>query len=157
MLARFAQRGTARLGWLLLAAGIVGFAAAGFSNSLIYDGKIEQGFYVVPRVLLFGIPAVLILWGLVSLENGGIRAPKRFSLASGGASYAIYLGHTIFFVATMKLGLSGLLSGSSPLTVQAVFLVYSALIVAVSVLYYKTAERWLHHQFKRILGVATRN
>ena len=157
VLARFARCGTARLGWLLLAAGIIGFTAAGFSNSLVYDGKIEQGFHVVPRVLLFGIPSVLILWGLVSLENGGIRAPKRFSLASGGASYAIYLGHTIFFVATMKLGLSRYLSDSSPMAVQAVFLVYSALIVAVSVIYYKTAERWLHRQFKRILGVASRN
>ena len=153
VLAQFASRGPKRLGWFLLGAGIAGFALAGIANSLIYDGKIEQGYYVVPRVLMFGAPSVLILWGLVNLENKGLRAPERFSLSTGGASYAIYLGHTIFFVATMKMGLSEAIGDWPPLAIQTVFLVYCGLIVFLSVLYYQTAERWLHRRFKQLLGI----
>lgn len=157
VLADFASRGSQRLGWLLLAAGIAGFVLAGIANAEIYGGKIEQGYYAVPRVLLFGIPSVLLLWGLVNLENHGRGAPERFSLAAGGASYAIYLGHTIFFVATMKMGIYGAMKGWSALSVQAFYLAYCALIVGFSVVYYKTAERWLHRRFKRILGVGNRS
>lgn len=154
VLALFAQRGSQRLGWLLLILGITGFCVAGGINVWFYDGKIEQGFYVVPRVLLFGTPSILILWGLVNLETHGRKAPERFSLATGGASYAIYLSHTIFFVATTKMGIYGAMQGWSAIAVQTSYLVYCALIVAFSVLHYKTLERWLHRQFKRALGVS---
>lgn len=156
VLASFAQRGPSRLGWLLLVAGVAGFALAGGANAWIYEGKIEQGFHVVPRVLLFGIPSVLLLWGLVNLENHGHEAPERFSLAAGGASYAIYLSHTIIFVASMKMGIYQSMQGWSATAVQSAYLLYCALIVALSVLYYKTLERWLHRQFRRALGVAAR-
>lgn len=141
-------------GWVL-AAGLAGFALAGWVNSFVYEGRIEQGYHVVPRVLWFGIPSVLILLGLVGLERRGRVAPRKFSLYTGGASYAIYLSHTIFLVATMKLGLNHALSGRPDLLVQGVFLVYAALIVAFSVLWYRAAERPLHRAFKR--GLAVRN
>ena len=157
VLAAFASRGSARTGWLLLAAGVIGFCIAGCTNAWVFDGKIEQGYYVVPRVLLFGIPSVLALWGLVNLENNGRVAPERFSLATGGASYAIYLSHTIFFVATMYLGIYGFMQGWTAMEVQLAYLAYCALIVAFSVLYYQTLERWLHRLFKRVLGVTSRS
>ena len=156
VLASFAHRGSRRLGWSLLLWGIAGFAAAGVANTLWYDGKIEQGFHVVPRVLLFGIPSVMMLWGLVNLESHGRVAPERFSLATGGASYAIYLVHTIAFVATMKLGIYSWMQGWSPTAVQVTYLAYSALIVMYGVVHYRTLERWLHRLFKRALGVSGR-
>jgi len=154
VLARFAARGAQARGWLLLIAGIGGFAAAGYANATAYQGMIEQGFYVVPRVLLFGIPSVLILWGLVNLEANGRVAPRAFSLAAGGASYAIYLSHTIFFVATMKLGIYAAMKGWPALAVQSGYLLYSLLIVALSVAWYRGPERALHGLFRKALGVS---
>jgi len=142
----------AAAGWLL-AAGLGGFALAGYANLAIYDGNIEQGYYMVPRVLWFGLPSVLMVLGLVGLERRGRVAPRRFSLYAGGASYAIYLCHTIFLVATMKLGLNQVLSGHADWLVQAVFLIYSLLIVAFSVAWYRLAERPLHRVFKQVMKV----
>jgi exopolysaccharide production protein ExoZ len=137
----------------ILGAGVIGFAAAGYVNSSIYQGGIEQGYHVVPRVLLFGLPSALILLGLVGLERSGWIAPRRFSLYTGGASYAIYLCHTIFLVASMKLGLNVALAGLPDLLVQITFLTYCALITAFSVAWYRYAERPLHRAFKRALRV----
>ena len=111
MLAVAIQTGAGKHGCLLLTIGVTGFVVAGLVNALVYDGEIEQGFHVVPRVLLFGTPSVFLIWGLVNLERAGLVAARRFSLAAGGASYAIYLSHTILLVATMnaavrKLGTS---------------------------------------------------
>lgn len=148
-----ARRAIPMGGWLLLL-GVTGFAAAGVANVVVYDGLIEQGYHVVPRVLLFGIPSALILLGLVGLEQGGHAAPRRFSLDTGGASYAIYLSHTILLVLTMHLGLNAALQGWPDLAVQAVFLLYCALIVGVNVLYYRLVERPLHRGFKHVLRVS---
>jgi peptidoglycan/LPS O-acetylase OafA/YrhL len=146
---RRARRGA---GWILTA-GMFGFALGGAVNVFQFEGRIEQGYYMVPRVLAFGIPSVLILWGLVGLERAGYTAPRRFSLYTGGASYAIYLCHTIFLVATMKLGLNRALAGWPDLSVQGVFLLYAVLIVAFSVAWYRFAERPLHRAFKQALRV----
>lgn len=156
LLASFTGKGSRGAAWLILIAGIAGFAIAGAANMLVYDGNIEQGFHVVPRVLLFGIPSVLVLWGLVSLERNGLVAPRQFSLNTGGASYAIYLCHTIFLVATMKLGMNAALQGSGDLVVQSVFILYCALIVVFSVWHYRVVEQPLHNLFKRALGLEQR-
>jgi peptidoglycan/LPS O-acetylase OafA/YrhL len=137
----------------ILIAGIVAFAAAGYVNAVVYAGKIEQGYHVVPRVLLFGLPSALILLGLVGLERGGRVAPRRFSLYTGGASYAIYLCHTIFLVASMKLGLNLVLGGLPDHLVQFIFLAYCALITTFGVAWYRFVERPLHGAFKRALRV----
>lgn len=153
LLALTLQSGRGRYGWLLLLIGMAGFAAAGMVNVFVYDGRIEQGFHVVPRVLWFGAPSVFLIWGLVNLERSGIIAPRRFSLAAGGASYAIYLSHTIFLIASMKLGLNSVLQGQPDLLVQSVFVLYSLAIVALCVYYYHHAERHLHRWFKRALRI----
>ena len=137
----------------IFAAGLIGFAGAGYVHSSIYQGGIEQGYHVVPRVLLFGLPSALILLGLVGLERSGWIAPRRFSLNTGGASYAIYLCHTIFLVASMKLGLNHALTGQPDPLVQIIFLTYCALITVFSVAWYRYAERPLHRAFKRALRV----
>lgn len=155
MLATAIHSGTGRHGWLLFATGIAGFTAAGVANAVVFEGNIEQGFHVVPRVLWFGAPSVFLVWGLVNLERAGHMTPERFSLSAGGASYAIYLGHTILLVATMKLGLNTVLRGLPDPVVQWVFLLYSVLIVALCMSYYRRVERPLHGVFKKALKVST--
>lgn len=154
LLAIAIQCGTAKHGWLLLAIGVAGFVAGGLANAIVYDGNIEQGFHVIPRVLWFGTPSVFLIWGLVNLERAGHVAAERFSLAAGGASYAIYLSHTIVLVATMKLGLNASLGGLPDPVVQWVFLLYSTLIVALCISYYRRAERPLHRVFKKALRIS---
>jgi len=138
-----------RSGWLALLAGIAGFIIAGWVNLEVYGGAIEQGYYTVPRVLIFGTPSLFIVFGLVQLEQNGVVAPRRFSLATGGASYALYLCHTLFFVTTMKLGVAGFLRDWSSWQVQVFYGVYVALIVAFSVCHYYFIEQPLHRIFKR--------
>jgi exopolysaccharide production protein ExoZ len=153
VLASMAIQPGKRAAWCLLLLGVAGFFLAGAINDGVYGGNIEQGYHTVPRVLLFGTPSILIIWGLVGLEHNGAVAPAKFSLYTGGASYAIYLSHTIFFVATMKLGLNAALKGQPDFLVQAIYLLYCALIVALSVAFYRLPERRLHRAFKKILLV----
>jgi exopolysaccharide production protein ExoZ len=152
-LATLPRRLHSRWGWPLLLAGSALFLAAGGVNEWVYDGGIEQGYYVVPRVALFGIPSALILVGLVRLELSGVVAPRRFSLDTGGASYAIYLCHTIFLVATQKLGLNAALEAYPDWVVLCLYAIYCALIVAFGAGWYRWAERPLHRLFKRALRV----
>lgn len=142
-------------GWLILGLGVAGFAGAGWANLAVFNGGIEQGFFVVPRVLMFGAPSVLLVAGLVLLERSGYVAPVKFSLLAGGASYALYLSHTLFFVASMKMGAYTALNHFSGVTVQSIYLVYVILIVAFSVAHYQWIEKPLHRLFKRLLRVKT--
>jgi len=151
LLASTIRKGSTRSGWLSLVFGIGGFALAGWANIQIYEGNVEQGYYVLPRVLMFGIPSLLIVLGLVHLEHNGWVAPRRFSLATGGASYALYLSHTLFFVATMKLGIRDVLSQYSAWQVQLLYLAYVALIVVFSLTHYRIVEQPLHRFFKKWL------
>lgn len=151
LLASSIKNGSERSGWLALILGIGGFLLAGWVNLQIYQGNIEQGYYELPRVLLFGVPSLLIVLGLVHLESSGRVAPGRFSLATGGASYALYLSHTLFFVVTMKLGITAGLSNSPAWQVQLLYLVYVALIIVFSVTHYRVIEQPLHRTFKKWL------
>jgi peptidoglycan/LPS O-acetylase OafA/YrhL len=156
VIARFSHSGTQALGWLLLLAGVAGFIAAGWINVNVYDGNIVYGYYMVARVLLFGAPAAMIVMGLVWLEQHGRVAPARFSLMAGGASYAIYLSHTLFQAATMQLGLNQMLSGLSSIAIETVFLLHSVLIVLFSIGWYLWAERPLNQLFKKVLRVKSK-
>jgi exopolysaccharide production protein ExoZ len=47
------------------------------------------------RVFLYGIPAALLLWGVVSLEMAGeLRVPRLFAFV-GDISYSLYLWHLV--------------------------------------------------------------
>lgn len=76
------------------------------------------------------------------------------SLDAGGAPYAIYLCHTIFFVARMQLGLNPALRGWPDLAAQLLFPTYCGLIAAFCVARYCRVERPLHRVFKRGLRVS---
>lgn len=142
-----------RFGWLVLGLGSLGFACAGWLNVSDFNGGIEQGFFVVPRVLMFGVPSTLLVAGLVLLERSGHVAPVKFSLLAGGASYALYLCHTLFFIASMKMGAYSMMSHYSAVQVQVFYLLYVLLIVAFSIAHYQWAEKPLHRLFKKVLRV----
>jgi peptidoglycan/LPS O-acetylase OafA/YrhL len=157
LLASWLKPDCSRFGWLVLGLGALGFACAGWVNVTVFDGGVEQGFFVVPRVLMFGIPSTLLVAGLVLLERSGHVAPFKFSLLAGGASYALYLCHTLFFIAAMKMGAHSAMSHYSAFQVQVIYLLFVSLIVAFSIAHYHWAEKPLHRLFKKMLRVRPGN
>ncbi len=137
----------AGLAWPWLLAGAAGFLLGGYVNNRVFDGNIEQGYWVFYRVIVFGIPSLMALVGLVRLEHAGRIAPLRFSLLAGGASYAIYLSHTIILTATQHLGFNDWASAFSPWIAQGLFVGLALAILAYSVMHYRWIERPVHHLF----------
>lgn len=140
-------------GWAWLISGIGLFLAGAWWNTQFFDGHIEQGYWVFYRVLVFGIPSVMILVGLVRLENQGRTAPLKFSLLAGGASYAIYLSHTLVLTVTQKLGFNQWIGATTPTVARIGFIVLAGIILAYSIIHYRWAERLLHRLFLRVLQV----
>lgn len=77
------------------------------------------------RVIGYGVPAAMILYGAITMERiGAIRVPK-FMIASGDASYSVYLWHyTILHIMAQSWAYSGLAGVVG-------FLVFSCVIIAI--------------------------
>ena len=140
-------------GWSLLLAGSLLFLAGGWINETQFHGRLIQGYFIIWRVSIFGTASVLILAGLVRLENAGWKSPRRFSLWAGGASYALYLSHTLILAATQRMGLNGFLSQFPAWAAQSAFLLLCALMLFFSMAHYRWLERPLHSLFRRGLKV----
>lgn len=152
---RVPAKTTGRLwGASLLIFGSTLFLSGGWINNHYFDGGIEQGYTVFYRVLVFGLPALLILAGAVRLDQSGLRAPLQFSLLTGGASYAIYLSHTLILIGLQKLGFNDFAGSLEGWAMQALYLSLTLAILGYSVLHYRWIERPLHKLFKRALRVA---
>jgi len=139
--------------WVWLTLGVGLFCSAGWVNNHVFAGQLEQGYYVFFRVLAFGTPSLMLLTGMVRLEQAGVQAPLRFSLLAGGASYAIYLSHTLLFTASQHLGLNAFAGSLGPSPTQFLFMLYAVLVLVYSMAHYQWLERPLHRRFKRILGI----
>lgn len=137
--------------WLMLGSGL--FLAGAWWNNRFFDTHIEQGYWVFYRVLVFGLPSVMILLGLVRLENRQRSAPVRFSLLAGGASYATYLSHTLILTVTQHLGFNQWAATLSNAGAQLAFLALAIAILAYSIAHYRMVERPLHKLFLRVAHV----
>ncbi|HKJ18692.1 MAG TPA: acyltransferase [Xanthomonadales bacterium] len=140
-------------GWSWLIGGSLLFISGAWWNQHFFDGHIEQGYWVFYRVLVFGIPSCMILLGLVRLEKREISAPVRFSLLAGGASYAIYLSHTLILTFTQKLGFNEWAGTLSQTGARLVFIILAGVILAYSIMHYRMVERPLHKFFQRLVGI----
>ncbi len=139
------------LPWLL--PGVLLFVGGSLVNQFGFGGNLEQGYFVVPRVMLFGTASVLIVTGLVRLEKRGVVAPRSFSIQTGGASYAVYLSHIPLLMLAAHLGLPAWAATLPSTAVSIIYMGLMGLILALSVLHYNRLERPLHRLFKRWLGV----
>lgn len=83
-------RGIRRFGWIILLLGVILLIGA-----IAWLGSLPTGLIVTgwDRVILFGIPAVLIVYSVIALEsNGTLVIPGKFQ-SIGDTSYSIYLSH----------------------------------------------------------------
>ena len=151
LLAQWLEKNRLPLPRLLLLAGSLLFCAGGLINAVVYSGLIEQGDYVLPRVLIFGIPSLLLVAGMVAVESDGYVANRRFSIQAGGASYAIYLCHVLILGLAWHLGVGRWLAGFTGSIALLGYTLLVALIFVISLMYYLTIEKRLHNLFKRFL------
>lgn len=81
-----------RYGAILLAVGVAGFAFSWMMNA------------TDDRALFYGIPAIMLVAGVLALEGKRPIAGRRIPLLLGDASYSIYIWHTLAISVTSKLG-----------------------------------------------------
>jgi exopolysaccharide production protein ExoZ len=130
-----------RLSWALIAAGLAGFAATAIT-----------GVDVEPaRVLLWGLPALALVAGAVSLERRGPIPNWRPLQAVGDASYSLYLIHGLAISAALRaLQMVGV---TSPVLVFAASIVVG---VVAGLAAYQLIEKPMMKLFKTGLGAQKR-
>jgi peptidoglycan/LPS O-acetylase OafA/YrhL len=131
---------------VLIITGSVLFVAGGLLSN--------NGYSVLPnnfhRVILFGIPSLLLLSGVVALElNKPVRV-SRSILLLGEASYSLYLIHLPLVAATAVLIKK--LPVSNNLLLQSVMFFSIVLICGGSVLFHQKIEKPLTDRLNRLFG-----
>lgn len=84
-------RGVDDYGRLALGVGVLCLMAAlSYQSSFAFDPFPSDG----RRVIIFGLPSVLIVYGLTAMERKGRQSSKRLA-AIGDWSYSLYLSHVL--------------------------------------------------------------
>ncbi|MGV6825576.1 MAG: acyltransferase family protein [bacterium] len=141
--ASLTSRGPVKQPQWWLVAGLIVVAVAGWFNLTVYDDGIFYGFHRLERVLLFGSASVLIVYGLIGLEQSGYYPRGRLFLELGGASYALYLGHTLFIGAFSHLFYPSLVGVGVPIA-SMVYLLIMVVVLVFSIVVYRWIENPLH-------------
>ena len=137
------------LAWLCF--GVAMTVVIGWVNARWFDGRMNMGYYVHIRVLLFIAAAVgYVLWAL-GLDQKGKNFLPRLCLILGGSTYALYLSHTLWLRWLYDIGVRDWLQ-QHDLTIAGYWLA-SLFIIVISAVYFQFAERRLHFGFRRLLGV----
>jgi exopolysaccharide production protein ExoZ len=98
LLAHFGTRAIqGRTAWALIAAGIAGLAGSIFAPDPM-----------TWRVLYWGVPGFLLVWGAIHIPVNTCSMRLRFFVFLGTASYTIYLAHPFFVLAAGTLLKRGL-------------------------------------------------
>ena len=134
--------------WLALITGILLFVLGAYLNATIMDGKIAKFFNYHYRMSIFGGGSALLIYGMVNLEQRGFVIFPRFSVLLGGASYSLYLCHTIILDALEYSGLQQVLIDLAlPPTLKYIMLLL--IIQATAVLLYLMVEKPIYTRSKQ--------
>src|SRR5208283_4858811 len=90
--------------------------------------------------LLFGLPPVLTVAGLVALERSLRNRPLRWALLIGDASYSLYLSHP-FVVRALYLALPTVAATANPVIGVFCLALASLASIPFAVLIYRVIER----------------
>ncbi len=132
-----------------LLASLALFGAGAAYNALILEGKMATGYHVLERVLFFGSASVLLVYGVAALDRLGVVLFPTLSQVLGGASYSIYLSHTLIYTLFINiLDKEALKQGYMLAVAIIVVLIYS-------IMHYKWIEQPLYGLMKRRLGVSS--
>ncbi len=120
--------------------GAVSFVAALYYQENFIKGNLTWGYYINQRVMLFGLVAISMLISLIEFEKREKVFLPKLSLLLGGASYSLYLSHTIILYFMYHFGLRDYLQSLGGYQVGIMLLVV-LLIVAYSVVHYLWIEQ----------------
>jgi exopolysaccharide production protein ExoZ len=132
------------LGWLFVTkrlfimGGEVGFIVTAVGAALLWAGAAYSG---APRVLAYGIPAAMVLAGVLVIE-ARLRVPKISTAALiGDSSYSLYLAH-LFPISVLRFGWQRLALPTEGVIATATFIAICAVLaIGVGILSYLTVER----------------
>ena len=128
--------------------GLCFFIAGLYYQEHLVEGKLYWGYFMNERVIFFGITSISILLSLLELEKRNVILFPKASLLLGGASYSLYLSHTIILYYMYHFGVRDYfksLGSYQQLTMLAVVMV----IVGYSILHYLWIEKPLMRMAKK--------
>jgi len=134
--------------------GVIGLiTTAWLYQSHYIDGTLAEGYFLRERVLLLGVASAMILAIVVAWERRSKQIVPKFSLLLGGASYSMYLSHTIILLFIYEIGLRDWIASVG--RYQLWFMIgVVMLIVLYSIIHYKWIEtplmRWAHRLGKKL-------
>jgi peptidoglycan/LPS O-acetylase OafA/YrhL len=105
-----------------------------------------DGSFAVKRVLFWGIPSALLFFGVVLAEKKYTFKTPRWLVATGDASYSIYLVHLPFVKIFYQLW-----SNYPPLYSEALVIVTMILVCFCGYLFYRIIERPLLSWLNRLI------
>lgn len=120
----------------------------GFAASFVLGQRVGLDAVVQWRALYFGVPAFLMLLGVVSLEGGSGVASPRLLCDLGDASYSLYLSHVLVISAVGRVYARFLLP---KLGVPAGAVLCISIAIVIGYLSYRLVERPLNELLKRAL------
>ena len=108
--------------------------------------------FAAARVLVYGVPAALLVAALVRAELDGRLAVARSLRALGDMSYSLYLSHFIVLLALKRvLGMVGRLESASALSLVIFALIGTGLSLAIGWASYRRLERPLLRGSRKLL------
>ena len=115
--------------------------ALAFGVMMVVGLDVADPDFPAARVLAFGVPAAILLAGLVKAEDGGLRVPGALR-ALGDQSYALYLTHFIALLALKRvLAVPGWLDGPGAASLAGFMLLGTALSLAAGWAAHHALER----------------
>lgn len=128
--------------------GIACFIFALYYQNSLSAGNLTWFYYNNQRVLLYGLVSISLLITLIEIEKRNIVLLPRFSMVMGGASYSLYLSHTIILYFFYQFGVRDYLKEiGSYQTVMMLLIIF--VIVGYSVLHYLWIEQPLMKMSKK--------
>ena len=110
-------------------------------NQNLVDADMDKGFYVVERVIFFGLSSIFILLFMLSLEQKKTVILTSLSIQLGGASYSIYLSHVLIIELFSRI--------YSTESVWLVFMTFLS-VTLYSLLHYKFIEKPIYIHMKKL-------
>ncbi|MEM9573021.1 MAG: acyltransferase [Pseudomonadota bacterium] len=154
------KSGIQRFARMSLFVGLLGFAGAFWELDQVFLQGVDYVVYDMlawRRTIVFGIPSVLIVYGLVALERQSRWRGKLLALFEklGDWSYALYLCHSLVLAFTGRL-IYQALGAEGPWAIGAYLAIGTATTLSVTALLHYSVERPSIAFFKRHRPTANR-
>lgn len=146
LVALLIYRGITRAGILCVTGGILVWMLGFFLHIHIEFGLEPSAWF---RVLLFGLPAVLVVYGLVALEVHQRKLLPNWMVKLGDASYSIYLSHVLVIGALARIG--ALMQISHPAYRTAALLALIVVAIGAGMACYRFIEAPMIHASRRFV------